>query len=448
MKRRVGIVLCGLLALLGCGKQPAHNSHLLLITIDTLRADFLGCYGYPELVSPRLDALAAQAIVFDQAQATAPFTGPSHASILTGQHPSTHGVIYNGHRAQNLAIGAGSVTLAEHLAAAGFNTKAVVSGGPLDARFGFGRGFESYNLVPQMGYADSGGDPVQVNQRAGNWLLDWKHTGREERFFLWVHYFVPHLPFLNRPAIRDTLGIALDVTVDETLAGSLPVDDVRQAYRAEVYATDQFIGELVDRLTQLDLAEDTIIAVVSDHGEYLQEHGLTNHHGLYDEVLHVPMFIHWRDLKQVERRPETVSTIDLAPTLLELLGVEALPTAEGRSLFKGGRGSEAVYAEWRDFRLLSGQDPRPGDFQVSVRQDARKLIRDILFPDQAQCFNLAADPAETTNLCGSGDPAPTALGRLLDDHLQHGLPEGLAGVEDISLDAQSLEMLRSLGYVR
>ena len=445
-----GLVLLLSLAVAGgCGDQgPGHNANLILITIDTLRADFLGCYGYPEPVSPNLDRLAAQAIVFERAYATAPFTGPSHASILTSRHPSEHGMIYNGHRARNLALGADCTTLAEHLQKAGFNTRALVSGGPLDARFGFGRGFEGFTLVPQMDYADSGGDPAEVNRRAGNWLLDWKHTGSRDRFFLWVHYFVPHLPYLCPATARDSLGIPDSVpVVDEGNAGLLPTEVVRQAYRGEVFTVDAFVGALVARLGELELDDDTIIAVVSDHGEYLQEHGQINHHGLYDEVLHVPMFITWRALKAAERRPATASTLDLVPTLLEMLEVPALPGARGRSR-RHPAPATPVFAEWRDFHLLDADSTLPGQFQVSIQSGAGKLIRDVLFPEASECYDLATDPAEAKNLYGTEIPLPGELARDLDRHIAQDLPAGLAGVQDIHLDEESLRMLRSLGYVR
>jgi len=436
------------LLLSGCDRGPsAQQANLILISMDTLRADYLGCYGGVAPVSPHLDQLAASAIVFEHAYATAPFTGPSHASILTSQHPSKHGMIYNGHRARSLAIGEQSVTLAEHLGKSGFNTKAVVSGGPLDARFGFGRGFESFNLVPQMDNLDSGGDPDQVNRRAGNWLLDWQHTGKKDRFFLWVHHFTPHLPYVAREADRAALGMTFGETVDDNGAAEFPVDDVRDAYAAEVLAADRFVGNLLAEVERLGLAENTVIAVVSDHGEYLQEHGLTNHHLLFDEVLHVPMFIHWPNFDSVDRRSETVSTMDLVPTILELLDVAPLPTAQGRSLLSAETdvADVPVYAEWRDFRLLSGQTPRAGDFLISVQRGRQKLIRDVLFPAASQVFDLAQDPTETQPLSAvSAD----ALGQLLDSHLRDDLPHGLVGVEDINLDDKSLEMLRSLGYVR
>ena len=450
--KRLPLLLLGLVVVAGCGGRgrPEQANNLILITIDTLRADFLGSYGYPAPVSPHLDDLAARSILWERAYATAPFTGPSHASILTGQDPSAHGMIFNGHRAPQLAIGRGTETLAEHLTTAGFNTKAVVSGGPLGARFGFGRGFESFNLVPQLDHGDSGGDPAQVHQRATNWLLDWKYSGRQDRFFLWVHYFDCHLPFTSAPGIRDSLGIAFAGTVDEQNVRDLPGADVREAYRAEVFEVDAWIGRLVAELEKLELADDTIIAVVSDHGEYLQEHGLVNHHGLRDEVLHVPMFIHWRGLQATERREAVVSTIDLAPTLCDLLGVDPLPGARGRSLRRPVPQDDRtpVFAEWRDFRLLGDEAPLPGQFQISAQQGERKLIRDVIFPDSSEVFDLAVDPVENVNLVRTHAALADELGAILDTHVHDDLPAGLAGVQDISLDDKALEMLRSLGYVR
>ncbi|MCB1182920.1 sulfatase [bacterium] len=446
------LALAALVAPSGCDRPAAPAArHLVLITIDTLRADFLGCYGFPDAVSPRLDALAAEALVFEHAYATAPFTGPSHASILTGQDPSRHGIIYNGHRARSLAIGDDSVTLAEHLGAAGFDTRALVSAGPLDARFGFGRGFDGFSLIPKLGHDDSGADGAEVVAGAAAWLRDWRHAGRHDRFFLWVHLFDPHLPFVSAAGVRDSLGIAFAGIVDETNVAALPRDDVRAAYRAEVFEADRHVGALVDLLAELGLAGETLVAVVSDHGEYLQEHGLVNHHGLRDEVLHVPMLIHWPGLGRSERRPATVSTVDLAPTLCDLLGVGPLSTARGRSLRRAAAADDPtpVFAEWRDFRLL-GADvaPRPGEFQVAVQRGRRKLIRDVLFPDAGLAFDLAADPAEDHDLAASPPAWAADLGADLENHIARDLPAGLAGVADIHLDDRALEMLRSLGYVR
>ena len=194
-----------------------------------------------------------------------------------------------------------------------------------------------------------------------------------------------------------------------------------------------------------------MIAVVSDHGEYLQEHGLYDHHGLRDEVLHVPMFIHDPRTTDGHRRHDVVSTLDLAPTLLDLMDLDALPGAQGRSLLdpKSAEAPRPVHAEWRDYRLLlKRHEASPGDFQISVQDGDDKLIRDLLYPEASLMFDKAADPGEDRNLFATDTDSRDRLEAILDRHLKDGLPQGLAGVDYIVLDAESMEMLKSLGYVR
>jgi arylsulfatase A-like enzyme len=181
----------------GCDEMERNrygtSENLILVTVDTLRSDFLGVYGHEEPVSPNIDLMASRALIFERAYSTAPFTAPSHASILTAQHPSTHGVIFNGHRAP-VTISGTSVTIAEHLQAEGFETAAVVSAGPLHSKYGFGRGFNEYHLVQRSAHGDLGGDGARVIQKAAEWL-DSRRPG--ERFFLWVHLFDPHLQYVS-----------------------------------------------------------------------------------------------------------------------------------------------------------------------------------------------------------------------------------------------------------
>jgi len=421
------------------GRAPDRN--LLLITMDTTRADALGAYGAPEGVTPNLDRLAKRSLLFERAYATAPFTGPSHASILTSQHPSTHGVLYNGHRVDH-SLGAGSVTLAEHLSGAGFATAAVVSAGPLAERYGFARGFESYQHVKQSGHGDNGGAGRYVAETAEQWLL---RRPRDKPFFLWLHFFDPHLPYVNGRGIREALGVTVEGPVTEDSIRGLTSEEAEQCYRAEAFEMDRFIGRVLKPLELHDLLDDTVIAVVGDHGEFLLEHGLVGHEGLRDEVLHVPMLVHARDLDGTERRTGPVSTIDLLPTVLEMLGVPGLPTAEGRSLVSSeDRRDVAVFAEWRDHELITDDRvPQSGDVQISVQFGDSKLIRDVLFPDASLLFDLESDPEEVMNLLGKDDATARRLGTLLDAHL----PGGPAGTDLLLLDAETIEMLRELGYL-
>jgi arylsulfatase A-like enzyme len=162
------------------------------------------------------------------------------------------------------------------------------------------------------------------------------------------------------------------------------------------------------------------------------------------------MFVRAPAMTARERRPEVVSTIDLAPTLLDLLDLPPLPGAQGRSLLRTGPGdARPAFAEWRDFRLLlKRHEAGPGDFQIGVQDGDAKLIKDLLVPGASLLFDQAVDPAEDRNLFPEGAELRARLQEILDRHVREDLPDGLAGVQDIEIDAESMEMLRSLGYVR
>jgi len=437
-------VLLGLFG--GCGQSAAPPSRLILITIDTLRADYLGVYGYPDLVSPRLDDLAARSLVVHDVSSTAPITGPSHASILTSRAPSAHGMIYNGHRAPAGSPGAQGPTLAAHLAAQGFRTGAVVSAGPVSAEYGFDRGFDYFHQVKRDGDLEAGGAAAAVGE-AG---LAWLEASGDSPTFLWLHYFEPHLPYVTPPEIRAELGIEDDLPVTTDNVGSLRRHTIRQAYRAEVFETDLHVGRLLDALAAAGLMDNTLLVVTSDHGEYLGEHGLTGHNRLYEEVLHVPLIIHAPDMVSRRDQDGPASTLDIAPTVLDWLGLPPLPQARGRSLRKGpGDPDRPVFAEAREFRLLDPtHSPEPGDFLVSARVGLTKYIQDVLVSGRDELFHLGDDPAEARNLASAKPSEAQHMKATLTDHIRDDLPDGLAGTRDIHLDARALEMLKSLGYVR
>ncbi|MHC4846635.1 MAG: sulfatase, partial [Planctomycetota bacterium] len=243
-------VVLALITLLvaGCSRDASPPGNLILITLDTTRADALGVYGAPPGITPNLDRLATRALVFERAYSTAPFTGPSHSSILTSQHPSTHGVLFNGHRVDG-GLGADSITLAEHLSGAGFATGAVVSAGPLAERYGFARGFDTFQHVKQSGHGDSGGAGRYVSEIGEQWLL---RRPRDKRFFLWLHYFDPHLPYVNGRGVREALGVSVEGPVTEESIRGLSRDEVEQCYRAEVFEMDRFIGRVMEQLALHD----------------------------------------------------------------------------------------------------------------------------------------------------------------------------------------------------
>jgi len=432
----------------GCGEMGPDgygtSENLILVTVDTLRSDFIGAYGHEMPVSPNIDRMASRSLIFERAYSTAPFTAPSHASILTAQHPSTHGVIFNGHRAP-VTISGTSVTIAEHLKAEGFVTGAVVSANPLHKKYGFGRGFDEYHLVQQAAHGDLGGDGGVVIEKAAEWL---DARLPEERFFLWIHLFDPHLQYISSKEVLEQLGLELDLRVDLRNAKKLPTETLRTAYRAEVYETDRHFGSLLGHLETKGLDESTLVALTADHGEYLGEHGRVEHSQLYDEVLSVPLLIRPPGLAKQVRRKDVVSTVDLAPTLLELLGVGPLPYAQGHSLLDATENDGAAYAEWRNYSILDKKyRARPGDFLMSVQVDSKKYIYDVLVPQASHFYDLSVDPDEKHNLLESGDEDLERLRSIFQEHVREGLPNGILGVDQVSIDDESKEMLRSLGYL-
>src|SRR5262245_49852554 len=283
---------------LACGSDRRPTS-ILLVTLDTTRADRIGCYGRADAGTPALDALAARGARFERAYTTAPITLPAHASLLTGSTPPHHGLRDNG----LAALDESAETLAETCARAGRRTAATVSAFPLARSFGLAQGFELYDDE----FGNSATAPGAMRQRNGDetvraaraWLAA---LAPDEAFFLWVHLFDAHEPY-QAPA---------------EFAQRFPGDP----YQAEVAFADSSLGELCAALATLGRAEDTVVCVAADHGEGLGEHGEDTHALLlYDSTVHVPLVFAGPGVApRVVAEP--VSVADAAATLVELAGIE------------------------------------------------------------------------------------------------------------------------------
>jgi arylsulfatase A-like enzyme len=460
----VALVICAALVFQALSPRPSLITYrnLVLITLDTTRVDYLGFYGQQLKTSPNLDLLAQKAIIFDNAYATAPFTGPSHASILTSKHPSAHGIVFNGHR-KSARIKSDSRTLADHLRDAGFYTAAVVSARPLGKKYDFNRGFDKFQLVTRNTGGDNGGGGQYVNKAVKKWLREWQlqsgakpgkpsvEQKQKDRLFLWVHYFDPHLPYVSPDKIYQELGIPRTTQLKTPTKNQPPPKNLQDAYRAEIYEMDKHIGGLLSILEHFSLLHSTVIAIVADHGEYLGEHGLYDHHQLYEEVLRVPMMIHMPNLNKPIRNTDLVSTIDLAPALLDLLGLEPLPGAQGRNLLVRPSRDQtiAAFSEWRHHKILKkSYQQQPEDFQIGVRYEQYKLIASMNSPDRKMLFNLADDPKEHKNLAESHPYQVSNLESLISSHIKNNLPQGLLSTDDVEMAPDTLEMLKSLGYIQ
>src|SRR5437870_3655267 len=294
--------------------RRAAGPNLLLVTIDTLRADHVGVYGAANARTPTLDTLAARGVRFEHAQSPVPLTGPSHATILTGLYPPVHGVRDN----IVFPLDARHQTLATRLKAAGYRTAAFVGAYPVAAAFGFRQGFDTFSENFNESPVPGAGAQRPANEVVDD-ALGWLAGPGPGPFFVWMHLYDPHAPYDPPEPYR--------------------TDFAGRLYDGEIAFADAQLGRLFAWLRSSGHEEDTVVAVLADHGESLGEHGELTHAVLiYEATLHVPFLLAGPGVPRGTTLPARVTTVDVAPTLLRLLGRE--PTAEmtGRDLRAAFRG--------------------------------------------------------------------------------------------------------------
>lgn len=407
---------------------------MLLITVDTLRADHLSAWGYPRATSPTIDRLAAEGVRFALAQTQWPKTGPSFTSMLSSTYPKDNGVV----RQVGIPVPCNFTMLAEALQAAGYSTHAVVANGAVGSEFGFGQGFDSFVESWKNAPAIAGADPTgaeNVTRLATD--LAAKLTG-EKPWFLWVHYLDPHFPYEPPSGARDrfqgdeyfdgTRRVAISKKHKQEMAGigkSQVLDgEDRLAfyvarYDAEIAYVDAQIGALLDDLRGRGLMGDTLTAFTSDHGESLGEHEYYFNHGRlgFQTCLHVPLVLHWPGRLQPSVDAAPVELLHLAPTLLEAAGVD-LPGgrwAQGTSLWPRLR-APAAPAEVLSY---SEAGTATGRQWIKVVRDGRFALHYVPRITEQRwvggvgvewvLFDLAADPGETVNVA---DRHPEEVERL------------------------------------
>jgi arylsulfatase A-like enzyme/thioredoxin-like negative regulator of GroEL len=451
----VGLVALAVLLVGRPAPTPAlpgfANANVLLVTLDTTRADRLGCYGYAGAETPVLDELARDGVLFEQAASPTGFTLPSHSSILTGLYPPYHGVRLNG----GAALADVHVTLAERLAEHGYRCGAFIGAMVLDGRWGLGQGFDRYDDEFELG-PDQRFNLAKV-QRPGDRVVDaalgWLGEEGDRPFFAWVHLYDPHTPYEPPEPFRSRFDPG---GPSPPSAGESPSADSQMArlrewlrrqsalYDGEIAFTDAQVGRLLDWLDAQGLADDTIVVVVGDHGEGLGSHGETEHgYFIYDFAVRVPFLIRLPagDLRDV-RVPAQVRTVDILPTVLALVGVDPPEAVHGESLVPlmadpDREGPGYAYSESMAPSLQYGWSPLYG-----VRTADYKFIE----APRGELYDLGQDPGEADNvitrLPGVAEELRGVLARIREE-IEAGAPEP----QQADLDEQTLAMLASLGYV-
>jgi len=405
-----GAVLVGAAALVFAGIRAARRvpPNIVLITLDTIRADHVGAYGAQRAQTPTLDRLAREGVLFERAVAAAPITLPAHASLLTGAYPFVHGVRNNGTFSLNDRI----PTLGTALHDRGYRTGAFVSAFVLDRRYGLGRGFDVYD------------DRMSLERRGDRTAaaaIAWLRTAGSQPFFVWLHLYDPHDPY-SPPA-----------PFSQTFAD--------RPYDGEIAFADSVVASLLQEITRTRPASSTLVAVVGDHGESLGDHGEATHAVfVYQSTLRVPLILSWPGSLPAGRRVTApVRAIDLAPTLLDLAGAPPLAGAQGSSLRPLVAGqplktAHAIYAESYFPQLYMNWAP------LRTLQDERWKFIDAPEPE---LYDLASDADEHTNVFDRM-PGRAAELRLALDRLTGG---GAGAMHEQALDRDAAAKLAALGYV-
>ena len=396
----------------GCSSRIRN---VILISIDTCRADHLSCYGFKQKTTPNIDRIADEGVLFENTVSPVPVTLPGHSSMLTGTIPPYHGVHDNGY-----PLDQGNVTLAERLKENGFTTGGIISAFVLDSGFGIDQGFDSYN--------DRFENPLKtesIEQRAGGettrFANEWLEDHKAEKFFLFLHYFDPHFIYDAPEPFRSRFML--------------------DPYAGEVAYADHCIGQVIDKLKELGLYGSTLIIITSDHGESLGEHGEKTHsYFIYQSTIRVPLIFRIPGGSEGVRISRNVSLVDITPTVCKLLGIEFSNEIQGKDLT--GYIKDPDSEPYRD-RYLYCQSLEPTKYKANsllgVINDKYKYIQ----TSRKELYDLQKDPAELNNLI---EEQPNQA-RIMHDRLEQILEQLAPDMGKVQLDDETVQRLASLGYV-
>ncbi len=420
------VLIAILLLMCGCAREERLN--VLLVTLDTTRADRLGCYGYSEPSSPNIDELAVESALFTQAYCTNPITLPSHASILTGTYPLFHGARDN----STFVVREDVTTLAETLADVGYETTAIIGAFVLDSRFNLDQGFARYDDRLAEGWSKDEMEMRAVNafgfaERKANLVtsaaLEWLKRPRSGPFFLWLHYFDPHQP-VNPPEPHHSR--------------------FSEPYVGEIAFADEQLGHVLAELKNQNEYNRTLIVITADHGEGLMDHGEPTHSLLvFDSVMRVPLIVRMPGELSGRRLDQLTSIVDIMPTILDLLGLEVPSDVQGRSLASLIRGSNSPPAARAIYMESLVPDLQCGWGALrALRTADEKLIHG----PKPRFYRVDEDPGEVYNLAAREPEAVERLTAELDRRMRLWSTAEAAGSMSPP-DEETLRKLSALGYI-
>jgi len=463
--KRLALVFLGA-TLGGCpepprGTFPARHAglNLLLITVDTLRADHLGCYDYLRATSPSIDGLAARGVAFDNAYTYWPKTRGSFASLFTSRYASEHGL-----NVRDRDLPEFNLTLAEHLKARGYHTAAALDNGNLDRRLGFAQGFDEYEQAWLSGKTE-----IERTEALTRFGVDFLKRKAEAPFFLWLHYVNPHTPYepptsdLARfradgkiprgPVLPPVVGFHGGVNRFLTIENENHLGDYVDRYDAEIAFADREIGKVLEALDESSYRGTTLVVFTSDHGESLGEHDYYFDHGsdLFEPSLRVPLVFSLPGaLPEGARVSAPVTNLDVFPTVLDLFQISFPPELQGRSVLPLTRGEDRLH-DWIAFQN--------DQHQMAFMSGRLKLIANPSTETELgsyELYDLARDPGETRDRYARSARAVGPLVALLGSFKTRTVAwqqettrkrQGKAAFTDDQLSPETLQNLETLGYL-
>ncbi len=395
---------------------PQSAPNLVFITIDTLRADHLGCYGYRQIKTPNIDALAGESTRFEHAFTPVPVTLPAHTAIFTGTYPMRSGM----HDFAANKLSPDQPTLASVLQQHGYATGAVIGSAVLDSRFGLNRGFDFYYDHFDFSRLDEAN--LDAMERPGdqvtNVALDWLGKRGSKPFFLWVHLYDPHYPY-HPP---------------EPFAAEYK----NKPYDGEIAFADAQVGRLTAYLKSNGLYRNTMVVLTGDHGESLGEHGEQTHgFFIYNATLHVPVIVHVPGQGAAKTSSEPVSLVDLMPTVLHAMNLESPADVQGNNMVgTGSPSADGVYSESFLPRL---------HFNWSELRGIENTRYHFIDSPRPELYDLSKDAGETQNLIASKNAVSQEMRAKLQGVIQQ-YSAGQELAQKTGLDPVLMERLKSLGY--
>ena len=402
-----------------------RGANVLLVTLDTTRADRIGCYGHAGAETPTLDGLARDGVLFERCVTPTAYTLPSHASILTGRYPAYHGVRLNG----GVALADVQTTLAERLSEQGYRSGAFIGAFVLDGRWGLEQGFDRYDddfkLRPEQRLDLAG--VQRPADRVVDAALEWLGQDASKPFFAWIHMYDPHTPY----------------EPPEPYAARFAGAPGRR-YDGEIAFADSQVGRLLAWLRSRDLDKRTIVVVIGDHGEGLGDHGESEHgYFIYDYAVHVPLLVSLPvDGFRGVRVPAQVRTIDLFPTILELVAPGVPFEVHGESLVPlladpGQADSRVAYSE-----SVATEQQYGWSALYSLSTSKHKFVA----APRSELYDLRADPRELDNLYGKLSKQAEQMRAELDA-LREAMAVGAPATQEANIDDETMRRLAALGYV-